>query len=138
MPSARVFMLLAIDLTVFLSLLLVTAYFGVIHIMLLVLGIILFLLAFYDYRYGQLSALLTAAFKLPASQGSKAVNRVPVFFSLGLIIYGFISLFKHGLVNTGLRDGMQGGQFGQVAFWAAAGTLLVIIVAIWLSRGAKK
>lgn len=135
MLSGKFLFMLVIDLSVFLILLLVTAYFGVLHILLLILGIILFFLSVYDYRYGGISALLTAVFNIPASSGNQAVNRVPVVLSLGLIIYGFILLLNHGLVNTGQRLGMQGGQFGQFAFWAAVGTLLVILVAVWLYRG---
>lgn len=131
-PRRRLGLLLALDLLLLLVLLLLMVYYGLSHIFLLGLGILLFLLSLYDNRTGHLSTVTALLFSLPVGSGKGKLNWLPVLLSLVLVFYGASILLEHGLVNTAQRGAMQSGLFLQMALWSVAVAGLIIAAAVTL------
>lgn len=131
MKSRQFILFMILDLVILMNLLLLSTYYGMSHIFLLALGVIFLLLSVYDRRTGRLSVALMILFDLPSPPEKEWINWLPVFFSLALVLYCLPLLLEHGFVDWPQRWAMQGGLFRRFSLWAAAGTALAIIAAVW-------
>ncbi len=130
---------IAADLAVLLSLLLLLSYFGMSHIMLLVMGLVFLFLTLYDLNTGHLSAFFSEFFSLDESVERDKLRWIPVLLSSLLLIISVPAVMEHGLINGDQRWAMQHGYFLRVAIPTALGGIAVIAVAIWtVIKGSKK
>ncbi|MEW5784684.1 MAG: hypothetical protein AB1767_06370 [Bacillota bacterium] len=132
-PRCKLGLLLTLDLLFLLLLLLFMVYFGLSHVFLLGLGILLLLLSLYDCRTGRLSSVTALLFGLPEVSDNGKLNWLPILLSLVLVFYSAPILKQHGLVNTAQRWAMQSGLFQRLALWSAAIAGLVIAAAVTLA-----
>jgi hypothetical protein len=139
MAPRKVAFFIALDLAALIAVLLALVYFGMSHLLLLIMGLGFLLLTFYDLRSGNLSALFSdlVGFSDPAELGS--LKWLPVILSTLLIILSLPVFIEHGFINDTQRWAMQNGQFARVAIPAIAGGAAVIAVAVWtVYSGSKK
>lgn len=132
MAPRKLILLVVFDLLVLLVLLLVLAYYGMSHLLALVLGLLFLVMSLYDNRTGRFSTALALLFNFSAhpDRGGR-LNWLPPLLSLVLIGYGFYMLMAHGAVNVGQRWTMQvGGVFPRFAVWASLAAAAVILAAV--------
>ncbi|HOB87326.1 MAG TPA: hypothetical protein PKO38_06535 [Bacillota bacterium] len=129
MSTKKLILFLALDLAVLALLLLASAYYGMVHLLLLFLGLLLVILGALDYYNGIVSRMLAVLFKLPGSEKRSLLDLLPVLLSLLVVIYSSLLLFQHGPVNQVQRQVMQGGLFPTFCCWTLAGTGVVIAIA---------
>lgn len=86
---------------------------GIDHILIIILGVFTFVLGFYDLKTGRLSSWLREVFSWPGNEpkNGKAINLLPLFVSIGLIIYGVYRITEYGFVNTDQGEIMRSGNF---------------------------
>ncbi len=138
MTSRNLAIFIAADLAILLSVLLVSSYYGMSHLVLLVLGLILLCLTLYDLKTGSLSAFFSEYLSLTDTAELDKLKWVPVLLSSILLILSVPALLEHGFVNTDQRWAMQHGYFLRLAIPAAVGGIAVIAVAVWtVFKGTK-
>ena len=129
---------IAIDLVVLLFILLLLSYFGMSHLMLLLMGLIFMVLTFYDLQTGVLSAFFSDFLGFENVTDLGRLKFVPLILSALLLFLSIPVLLEHGLVNDGQRWAMQEGNFLRVAIPAIVGGVVVIAAAVWtVYRGSK-
>lgn len=129
---------IAIDLAVLLFILLLLSYFGMSHLMLLLMGFTFLLLTLYDLQTGVLSAFFSDFLGFENVTDLGRLKFVPLFLSALLLFLSLPVLLEHGLVNENQRWAMQHGFFLRIAIPAIIGGLVVIAAAAWtVYRGSK-
>jgi len=129
---------IAIDLVVLLFILLLLSYFGMSHLMLLLMGLIFMVLTFYDLQTGVLSAFFSDFLGFENVTDLGRLKFVPLILSALLLFLSIPVLLEHGLVNDGQRWAMQQGNFLRIAIPAIVGGVVVIAAAVWtVYRGSK-
>ncbi len=129
---------IAIDLAVLLFVLLLLSYFGMSHLMLLLMGLIFMVLTFYDLQTGVLSTFFSDFLGFENATDLGRLKYVPLFLSALLLFLSMPVLLEHGLVNDGQRWAMQHGNFLRIAIPAIVGGVVVIAAAAWtVYRGSK-
>ncbi|MBM4235104.1 MAG: hypothetical protein FJ152_01350 [Firmicutes bacterium] len=118
----------------------VLSYFGMSHLLILLLGFIILVAAIYDLQSGQLSALFSDFLGLESSTDLGRFRLLPVILAALLLFLSLPVVFEHGLVNEAQRWAMQqGGQLIRVALPASVGALAVISIAVGtILSGLKK
>jgi hypothetical protein len=131
---------IALDLATWLIVLLVLSYYGMSHLLILILGLVILFAALYDLKSGQLSAFFSDFLSLEGPNELGPFRWLPVILAALLLFLSLPVVFEHGLVNEAQRWGMQqGGQFLRVVLPAAVGGLAVIAVAVGtILAGVKK
>jgi hypothetical protein len=131
---------IALDLATWLIVLLVLSYYGMSHLLILILGLVILLAALYDLKSGRLSAFFSEFLSLEGPNELGRFRWLPVILAALLLFLSLPVVFEHGLVNEAQRWGMQqGGQFLRVVLPAAVGGLAVIAVAVGtILAGIKK
>jgi hypothetical protein len=136
MQSRKYAIFIALDLALLLLILLLLAYYGMSHLMLMLLGLLFLVVTFYDLRSGNLSLFFSQFMGLPDPKDIGKIRFLPLILSALLLILSLPVFLEHGLVNEAQRFAMQQGQFFRVAIPAIFGGLVVIAVAVWtLYRG---
>ncbi len=140
MNPRTVALFIAIDLASLLTVLLVLSYYGMSHLLLLLLGLVILIAAVYDLQSGLLSAYFSDFLGLESPSELGRFRWLPVILAAILLMLSLPAVFNYGLVNEGQRWAMQQGQFIRVALPAAVGGLAVIAIAVGtiLSGTAKK
>jgi hypothetical protein len=131
---------IALDLATWLIVLLVLSYYGMSHLLILILGLVILFAALYDLKSGRLSAFFSEFLSLEGPNELGRFRWLPVILAALLLFLSLPVVFEHGLVNEAQRWGMQqGGQFLRVVLPAAVGGLAVIAVAVGtILAGIKK
>jgi hypothetical protein len=131
---------IALDLATWLIVLLVLSYYGMSHLLILILGLVILFAALYDLKSGRLSAFFSDFLSLEGPNELGRFRWLPVILAALLLFLSLPVVFEHGLVNEAQRWGMQqGGQFLRVVLPAAVGGLAVIAVAVGtILAGIKK
>jgi hypothetical protein len=136
MQSRKYAIFIALDLALLLLILLLLAYYGMSHLMLMLLGLLFLVITLYDLRSGNLSLFFSQFMGLPDPGDLGKIRFLPLILSALLLILSLPVFLEHGLVNEAQRFSMQQGQFFRVAIPAILGGLAVIAVAVWtLYRG---
>ena len=140
MKPRTVAIFIAVDLASWLILLLVLSYFGMSHLLILMLGVIILIAALYDLQSGCLSAFFSDFLGLEGPNELGRFRWLPVILAALLLFLSLPVVFEHGLVNEAQRWAMQqGGQFIRVALPASFGALAVIAIAVGtILSGLKK
>ncbi len=140
MKPRTVAIFIAVDLASWLILLLVLSYFGMSHLLILMLGVIILIAALYDLQSGCLSAFFSDFLGLESPNNLGRFRWLPVILAALLLFLSLPVVFEHGMVNEAQRWAMQqGGQLIRVVLPAAAGGLAVIIIAVGtILAGIKK
>ena len=138
MTPRNVALFITLDLAFLLVLLLFLSYYGLSHLLILIMGLLFLVLTLYDLKSGALSELFSDFLNLSSTDELGPIRWLPVILSGLLLFLSLPVLLEHGLVNTAQRWAMQHGQFARVALPAIAGGLTVIAIAIWtLFKGSK-
>ncbi len=138
MTSRNLAIFIAVDLAVLLLILLVLSYYGMSHLMLLIMGLAFLILTLYDLNTGSLSAFFSEFMGLSASSELDKLKWIPVLLSSILLILSVPVFLEHGLINSDQRWAMQHGYFLRLAIPAAAGGIAVIVIAVWtVYKGGK-
>lgn len=135
----KVAVFIVLDLTVLLIILLLLAYYGMSHLLLLLMGLSFLVLTICDLRSGNLSKIFSEF--LGVSDGGELgrFRWLPVMLSALLLMLSLPVFLDHGLVNGAQRWAMQQGQFIRVAVPAVAGGIAVMAIAIWtIYTGSRK
>lgn len=127
----KVALFIALDLAALLLVLLVLAYYGMSHILLLLMGFVFLALTVYDLGSGNLSGIFSDFLGLSDSEEVGKLKWLPVILSALLLMLSLPVFLEQGLVNQTQRWAMQHGQFIRVALPAVAGGMVIIAVAIW-------
>lgn len=140
MKPRTVALFIAVDLASWLILLLVLSYFGMSHLLILMLGVIILIAALYDLQSGELSAFFSNFLGLESPNDLGRFRWLPVILAALLLFLSLPVVFEHGMVNEAQRWAMrQGGQLFRVVLPAAVGGLAVIIIAVGtILSGIKK
>ncbi len=131
MTSRNLSIFIAVDLAVLLLILLVLSYYGMSHLMLLIMGLVFLILTLYDLNTGKLSAIFSEFMGLSDSAEIEKLKWIPVFLSSLLLILSVPVFIEHGLINSEQRWAMQHGYFLRLAIPAVIGGAAVIVVAVW-------
>ncbi len=131
MTSRNLAIFLAVDLAVLLTILLILSYYGMSHLMLLVMGLVFLLLTLYDLNTGILSAFFSEFLGLSNSAELGRLKWIPVLLSSLLLLLSIPAFLEHGLINSDQRWAMQHGYFLRLAIPAVIGGIAVIAVAVW-------
>ena len=135
----KVALFIALDLAALLLVLLVLAYYGMSHILLLLMGFVFLALTVYDLGSGNLSGIFSDFLGLSDSEEVGKLKWLPVILSALLLMLSLPVFLEQGLVNQTQRWAMQHGQFIRVALPAVAGGMVIIAVAIWtIFTGSRK
>jgi hypothetical protein len=138
MTPRNVALFITLDLAFLLALLLFLSYYGLSHLLIMLMGLLFLVLTLYDLRSGALSELFSDFLNLSGPDELGSIRWLPVILSAVLLFLSLPVLLEHGLVNTAQRWAMQHGQFARVAMPAIAGGIAVIAIAIWtLFKGSK-
>ena len=140
MKPKTIALFIAVDLATWLIVLLVLSYYGMSHLLILLLGFIILIAAIYDLQSGQLSTFFSDFLGLESSTDLGRFRLLPVILAALLLFLSLPVVFEHGLVNEAQRWAMQqGGQFIRVALPASFGALAVIAIAVGtILSGLKK
>lgn len=139
MAPKKVAFYIALDLATLIIVLLVLVYFGMSHLLLLLMGLGFLLLTFYDLRSGNLSALFSDLLGFSDPVELSRLRWLPIILSTLLLILSLPEFVENGFVNDAQRWAMQNGQFARVATPAIAGGVTVIAIAVWtVFVGSKK
>ncbi len=139
MKTRNIAIFVALDLATLLAVLLVLSYYGMSHLMILLLGAVLLILALYDLSSGLLSAFFSDFFRLETPADLGRFKIMPVMLAAFLLVISAPVVFEHGLVNEGQRWAMQHeGQFLRIALPAAIGGLVVIAIALGTIYAGRK
>ncbi len=140
MKPGAVAIFIAADLAGWLILLLVLSYYGMSHLLILSLGLIILFAALYDLQCGQLSAFFSAFLGLEGSGDLGRFRWLPVILAALLLFLSLPVVFEHGWVNeTQCWAMQQDGQLIRVLMPAAVGGLAVIAIAVGtILAGLKK
>ena len=140
MNYKKAIIFIVLDLVTLLAAILLFAYFGLSHLFMLFLGGLFLVLALYDLRSGELSALFSAFLGFPEGDEFKRFQWAPILLSTLLLAVSLPALLEHGLVNSGQRWAMQQeGQFMRLLIPAVSAGALVIAMAVFtVIKGLKK
>ncbi len=127
----KVAIFIVLDLTVLLVILLVLAFYGMSHLLLLIMGFMFLVLTIYDLRSGNLSKIFSEFFGFSDDIEIYRFRWLPVVLSALLLMLSLPVLLEHGLVNNAQRWAMQQGQFIRVAVPAITGGIVVMVIAVW-------
>ena len=131
MKPRTVALFIAVDLATWLILLLVLSYYGISHLLILLLGFIILIAAIYDLQSARLSAFFSDFLGLASPADLGRFRLLPVILAALLLFLSLPVVFEHGLVNEAQRWAMQrGGQFLRIALPASVGALAVIAIAV--------
>lgn len=130
MKPQKVALFITVDLATLLIVLLALSYYGMSHLLLLLLGLIVMIMALYDLQSGLLSAFFSDFLGLENPSELGRFRWLPVILAAILLMLSLPALFNHGLVNEGQRWAMQHGQFIRVALPASLGGLAIIAIAV--------
>jgi len=114
LPYIRLLLFIFFDLLVLSAIFLLFSYYGMSHVFLLLLAVMVLVLGYYDITTGHFSALLVMLFGLPLESGGKKfkpVNFLPLVVAVGFIWYSISSIREHGLVNELQKRSIQDGDF---------------------------
>lgn len=131
MQSRKYAILIALDLALLLLILLLLAYYGMSHLLLMLLGLFFLVVTLYDLRSGNLSLFFSQFMGLPEPGDIGKLRFLPLILSALLLILSLPVFLEQGLVNEAQRYAMQQGQIFRVAIPAVLGGLAVIAVAVW-------
>ncbi|MBW6464784.1 MAG: hypothetical protein K0B84_11475 [Firmicutes bacterium] len=138
MTPRNVAIFITFDLVFLLALLLFLSYYGMSHLVIMLMGIVFLVLTLYDLRTGILTNLFSEFLNLPGPEELGSLRWLPVILSTILLYLSVPVLLEHGLINSAQRWAMQHGHFSRIALPAIAGGAIVIAIAIWtLIRGSK-
>jgi hypothetical protein len=140
MKIRNVAIFVALDLATLLFVLLILSYYGMSHLMILLLGAVLLMLALYDLQSGLLSAFFADFLGLENPANLGRFKLLPVILAALLLLMSTPVVFEHGWVNETQRWAMQqGGQLIKVALPAVVGGIVVIAIALGtICAGSKK
>lgn len=139
MTSRNVAIFIFADLVILLIVLLTLSYYGMSHLFLLVMGLILLLVSLYDLHTGIFSEVFSGFFGLSDPNELSRVKWIPVILSTLLLFLSVPVFIEHGFINSAQRWAMQDGQFIRLALPAITGGIVVIAIAIWtVFNGSKK
>jgi len=139
MTPRKVAIFITVDLVFLLGLLLYFSYYGLSHLIMLLLGLGFLFISIYDLRTKILSQLFSDFLNLSGPEELGNMRWLPVVLSALLLFLSLPVALEHGLVNTAQRWAMQEGQFARVAIPAIAGGIIVITLALWtLFKGVKE
>ncbi len=130
MKPQKVALFITVDLATLLIVLLVLSYYGMSHLLLLLLGLIVLIMALYDLQSGLLSAFFSDFLGLENPSELGRLRWLPVILAAILLMLSLPALFNHGLVNEDQRWAMQHGQFIRVALPAMLGGMAIIAIAV--------
>ncbi len=132
MANRKLILFVVFDLLALVVLLLLLVYYGMSHLLLLVLGFLFLFMSLYDNHTGQLSAVLALLLNISGNRDRGGrLNWLPMLLSVVLVGYGFFMLLEHGAVNVGQRWVMQqGGMFPRFAVWTTLAAAVVILAAV--------
>jgi len=139
MTSRNMAIFISADLAILLIILLVLSYYGMSHLFLLVMGLILLLVSLYDLHTGIFSEVFSDFFSLSDPHELSRVKWIPVILSTVLLFLSVPVFIEHGFINSAQRWAMQDGQFIRLALPAITGGIVVIAIAIWtVFSGSRK
>jgi hypothetical protein len=131
MTPRKIAVFITVDLAFLLLVLLLLAYYGMSHLLLLAMGLGFLILTAFDLRSGNLSAIFSDFMGFDNPEEIGRYRWLPVILSTLLLILSIPVFLEHGLVNSAQRWAMQHGQFWRVALPAVLGGIAVIAVAVW-------
>jgi len=135
----KVAIFIVLDLTVLLIILLLLAFHGMSHLLLLLMGLLFLVLTIYDLRSGNLLKIFSEFLGVSDAGELGRYRWLPVMLSALLLMLSLPVFLDHGLVNSAQRWAMQQGQFIRVAVPAVAGGIAVMAIAIWtIYTGSRK
>lgn len=135
----KIAIFIVLDLTVLLIILLLLAYHGMSHLLLLLMGLLFLVLTIYDLRSGNLSKIFSEFLGVSGAGELGRFRWLPVMLSALLLMLSLPVFLDHGLVNSAQRWAMQQGQFIRVAVPAVAGGIAVMAIAVWtIYTGSRK
>ncbi len=138
MTPRNVAIFITLDLAVLLTLLLFLSYYGMSHLVIMVMGLVFLMITLYDLRTGNLSGLFSEFLGMSDPEELGTLRWLPVILSVILLYFSVPVFLEHGLINSPQRWAMQHGQFIRVALPAIGGGVAVIAVALWtLFHGSK-
>jgi len=131
MKSSHFILLLILDVVFLIVVFLLFTYYGMTHLLLFIIGLLILVTGLYDFKTGIFSELLRQLFNSPGKQKKGGIyNVIPLLMSLVVIIYSIPQLFEHGLINRGQESLMSGNYFFQFAIWLVVLSLFLLIAAI--------
>jgi len=131
MTSRNMAIFISADLAMLLIVLLLLSYYGMSHLFLLAMGLILLMISLYDLRTGIFSELFSDFFGLSDPDEQSRVKWIPVILSTILLFLSVPVFIEHGFINSAQRWAMQDGHFIRLAIPALTGGIVVIAVAVW-------
>ncbi|GEM_PF-1627100 len=131
MKSSHFILLLILDVVFLIVVFLLFTYYGMTHLLLFIIGLLILVTGLYDFKTGIFSELLRQLFNLPGKQKKGGIyNVIPLLMSLVVIIYSIPQLLEHGLINRDQESLMSGNYFFQFAIWLVVLSLFLLIAAI--------
>jgi hypothetical protein len=127
----KVAIFIVLDLTVLLMILLLLAFYGMSHLLLLIMGFVFLVLTVYDLRSGIPSKIFSEFFGFSDTSDIGRFRWLPVVLSALLLMLSLPVLLEQGLVNNAQRWAMQQGQFIRIAIPAVTGGIIVMVIAVW-------
>lgn len=124
-------LLVALDLALLLIVLLVLSFYGMSHLMIFLLGIIILALALIDLRSAFFSTMFSKLLGLDGPGELRSIKWLPVIMAALLLGLSLPVVIEHGVVNETQRWAMQHGQLIRVALPAAVGGVAVMLIAVW-------
>lgn len=131
MKSKKMAIFIAADLAILLALLLISSYYGMSHLVLIIMGLLFLALTLYDLKSGELSLFFSEFLGMSGAEELTRLKWLPVILSGILLIISLPVFLEHGFINETQRWAMQGGQFARLALPAIAGGIAVIAIAVW-------
>jgi hypothetical protein len=139
MKPQQTALFIVLDLAVLLALLLILAYYGMSHLAITIIGLMLLVITLVDMRTGIFSEKFSAFIGFTRVEEKTKLRWLPVILASLLLIFSLPVLLQHGWVNHDQRWAMQHGQFLRLAVPALLGGLVIMGVAVLtIFRGMKK
>lgn len=130
MQQPRLIVLLILDLIILVAVLLIFTYFGIAHLLLLLIGALIILTGFFDINTGIFSEVFQQYFNLPGNYSKgKILNLLPLLLSLIVIWYSIFQLMDHGLVNDAQKAIMQDNYSGEFIVAVMGVSAVIILIA---------
>jgi len=138
----RLLLFLFLDFLLLSLVLLLFSYYGVGHLFLVLLGLLVLGLGYYDIATGRISELMVLifGFSLSSGEGFRWANYLPFLGAVALIFYSILSFWEYGIVNTAQQKGLQ--QVDPALLFVTVVLLSLIItllaLAVYLQESRKK
>ncbi|HED23786.1 MAG TPA: hypothetical protein ENN91_01515 [Firmicutes bacterium] len=139
MKPRQVALFIVLDLAFLLAVLLVLVYYGMSHLAIATIGLVLLIITLIDMRSGMLSEKFSQLIGFEHPDEKSKFRWLPVVLASLLLIFSLPVLLEHGWVNYDQRWAMRHGQFLRLALPALLGGLAVMAAAVFtIFRGLKK